>query len=76
MGIEVLSNSTQTIAHLVREIGNIGLWLHALGISIVLWIIIQIILIIQNRVKRKTINKIREDLSRIEKKIDKLSKKI
>lgn len=63
------------IDDVVIQLGQIGLWLQALGIIVILWIIFQIIAVIVNRKKRKTLYAIKEDVERIEKKIDRLLKK-
>lgn len=72
---EVANVSTDVLSGLIIEIGKIGLWLQALGILAFIWFISIIIGLIVNRKKRKEIYAIRNDLKRIEKKIDKLSKK-
>ena len=60
---------------ILLELGKIGLWLQTLGVIILLWLIVQIITLIMNRKKRKTIDSMKEDLIRIEKKLDKLCRK-
>tara|TARA_Y100000310_G_scaffold136886_1_gene135793 strand:+ start:183 stop:416 length:234 start_codon:yes stop_codon:yes gene_type:complete len=72
---EVVNISTGVLSSTILEIGKVALWLQALGVIIVLWIIFQIVLIVNDREKRKVIYSIKEDLIRIEKKVDKLSKK-
>ena len=72
---EVVNISTGVLSSTILEIGKVALWLQALGVIIVLWIIFQIVLIVNDRKKRKVIYSIKEDLIRIEKKVDKLSKK-
>ncbi len=62
----------EVVGNLVTELGKIGLWVQALGLIIIFWIIFQIVNLIVNRKKRKTLYGIREDLKRIEGKIDKL----
>ena len=60
---------------ILLELGKIGLWLQTLGVIILFWLIVQIITLIMNRKKRKTIDSMKEDLIRIEKKLDKLCRK-
>ncbi len=72
MAIEELTNVSTEI---ILEIGKVALWMQTLGIIIILWIVFNIITLIVNRKKRKTLYKIQDDLHRIEKKIDKLTKK-
>ena len=60
---------------ILLELGKIGLWLQTLGVIILFWLIVQIITLIMNRKKRKAIYSMKEDLIRIEKKLDKLCRK-
>ncbi|MFW5846772.1 MAG: hypothetical protein ACOCUU_01310 [Nanoarchaeota archaeon] len=59
---------------LLQNIGEIALWLSAAGLVVVFWIIFQIMNLILNKKKKKTLQFIQEDLQRVEKKIDKLLK--
>ena len=69
-----IEEPTEIVKKLVQEIGEIGLWIQAIGLVIILWIIFEIILLINNRVKRKQLYKIENKLQILEKKIDKLLK--
>lgn len=60
---------------LLIELGRIGNWIQAIGLIIILWIVFQIALMINNRIRRKQLYKIEERLESIEKKIDKILKK-
>ena len=77
-----LNESSSELAQLILSLGQIGLWIQGIGLVVILWIIIQAITLFLNRRKRKAIYNIKEDvellklqLNRLEKKIDKLSKK-
>ncbi|MAH03542.1 hypothetical protein CMI39_02015 [Candidatus Pacearchaeota archaeon] len=72
---EVVNVSAGVLSSTILEIGKVALWLQAFGVIIVLWIIFQIVLIINDRKKRRLIYSIKKDIIRIEKKLDKLSKK-
>jgi len=61
---------------LISGIGQIGIWLQALGIIAVVWIIFQIISLIINRRRMKEVYAIKEDMKRIEGKIDDIKKKV
>ena len=75
MAIEEVTNiSTQIITGLATEIGKIGLWIQTIGLVIILWLVFQIIILINNRIRRKKMYSIEERLEKIEKKIDKLIK--
>lgn len=75
MAITEVANLTNPIG-IIAELGKIGIWLQTLGIVIVFWIIVEIVSLIVNRKKRKALYAIRDDLKRLEKKIDHISKKV
>ena len=58
------------LGEVITEIGQIGLWLQALGIVIVLAVVFQIISFFYNRKRMKELEVIKEDMRRIEGKID------
>jgi type II secretory pathway component PulF len=57
---------------IVVELGRIGLWIQAVGLIVVLWIVFQAITMYFNRKRRKTLYRIDERLARLEKKVDRL----
>jgi hypothetical protein len=59
---------------LATAIGSFGLWLKALGLIVVGWILIQLINWLYNRKRIKKLELIQDQLNRIEKKISKLTK--
>jgi len=63
-------------AGLILELGRIGKWVQAIGLIVVLWIVVQVANLYFNRKRRKLLEKVNEDVRRIERKIDKLVKKI
>lgn len=73
---EVVNVSTEYIPEIVFEIGKIALWLQTLGVIVILWIIFQSITLFFNRKKRLAIYSIKDNLKRVEEKVDKLIKKI
>ncbi len=58
---------------IITEVGRIGLWIQAVGLVVVLWIIIQIITMFFNRKRRLLLMSIDKRLQRLERKIDKMS---
>ena len=64
-----------TSAMILAEIGKIGLWLQAIGLIVIIWFIFVIFTILASRKRLKEIHIIKQDMVRIEKKIDKLLKK-
>ena len=73
---EVVNASSDVLSEVVVTVGRIGLFLQALGVIVVLWIIFEIIALIVNRKKRKAIYKIKEDIERVEKKVDRIIKNL
>ena len=63
------------IANLIKDIGQIGLWIQGVGLIIILWIIFETIILINNRIRRKQLYVIDSRLKRIEYKINELMKK-
>jgi purine-cytosine permease-like protein len=71
---EILLAPEDVISDLILKLGSLGKWLQALGLIVILWIIIQIANWLINRKRLKMIDKIKNDMNRIEEKIDKISK--
>ena len=69
---EAVNSSGVLLSDVIIELGKWGKWIQALGLVVVLWLVFQIVALIVNRKKRKTLYKIRDDLQRLEKKVDKL----
>lgn len=67
---------SEVTRELILELGKVGLWVQAIGLLIILWLIFQVIALIVNRKKRKALYSIKGDLERIEKKIDKILKSL
>jgi purine-cytosine permease-like protein len=65
----------EEVAALLIQMGNIALWLQALGGIIVLWLIFQIVNFFINRKRMKEIYTIKEDMKRMEGKLDRLLRK-
>ena len=59
-------------AGLIKEIGQITLWLQAIGIIGALWIVFQSVSLFLNRKRMKEVYAIHKDMERIEGKIDKI----
>ena len=63
------------IEDVIVKLGSIGLWLQAIGLIVVLWLIIQIINWIMNAKRMKKFERMEERLERIEKKVDRALKR-
>lgn len=60
------------IDDLVVELGQVGLWIQAVGLVVILWIIFQAITMYYNRKRRLILVEINERLKRIELKLKKI----
>lgn len=63
------------VAEVLTKIGEIGLWIQALGLIVILWIVFQVVNFIINRRRIKEIYAIKEDMKRMENKLDRLLRK-
>ena len=63
------------LGNILIEVGSLAKWLQALGLILVIWITFNIISIFINIKRRKLLIKITHDLTRIEHKLDSLTKK-
>jgi hypothetical protein len=69
--VGIVSTVSDTLPiDLISQVGQIGLWLQALGVVIILTIIFQIIIFILNGKKLREIHLIKQDMARIEGKVD------
>ena len=59
---------------IIGAVGQIALWLQALGIIVVLWIIFQLVNFFINRKRMKELYTIKADMRRMEGKLDRLLK--
>ena len=59
---------------IITELGRIGLWIQAVGLVVILWIIIEAITIFFNRKRRLLLESIEKRLLRVEHKIDQIAK--
>lgn len=72
---EVIGTSAEVLAGVVLQVGKIALWLQALGIVILVWIIFQAINIYLNKKRMDSLMEIKKDVYRIENKINRILKK-
>lgn len=57
------------IEDVIVELGSIGLWIQAVGLIVVLWIVVEAITLYYNRKRRLLLMEINERLKRVEKKL-------
>ncbi len=62
----------ETTTRILSDIGQMGLWLQTLGIVVVLWLIFEVASLIYHHRRMKEVYKIKEDMTRIEGKIDRI----
>lgn len=74
MALDPLNITAETATQLVTEIGRVGNWLQAIGVVVFVWIGFQIAFLILNRKRVKTLLTIKDDLGRMERKLNNLSK--
>lgn len=63
-----------TLEEIVLSLGQVGLWIQAVGLLIVLWIVVQSITMYFNRKRRLLLEEINQRLKRVESKLNKISK--
>ena len=59
----------------VLELGQIGLWVQAVGLIVILWIVFQAITMYYNRRRRLLLEEISTRLGKLEHKLDSLKKR-
>jgi hypothetical protein len=62
--------------NLIIEVGRIGLWLKGLGIVVILWILFNLVNLVINKRREQKMEKYDLAIKRIEKKIDRITKKM
>ncbi|MBM3232410.1 hypothetical protein FJZ21_03495 [Candidatus Pacearchaeota archaeon] len=63
-----------SIEEIVLALGEVGLWIQAVGLLVVAWIIVQSITMYFNRKRRLLLEEINKRLIRVENKLNKISR--
>ncbi len=71
----VVEEAISSTSELVLELGKIGKWIQAVGLVVIIWISIQIYNFYLNKKHSIFLKEMETNLKRLEKKIDKISKK-
>jgi len=71
----VVDAGVVVLTEVLTKIGAIGLWVQTVGIIVILWVAFQIIHFFFERSRAKGIYKIKEDMKRMEGKLDLILKK-
>lgn len=61
---------------IVVEVGQLGLWVQAVGLLVIFWIVTELITMYFNRKRRLLLEEIDKRLKRVETKLNKLDTKI
>lgn len=64
-----------TLLQVLETLGSVALWLQALGVIVLIYIIWSFVSYFQNRKRLKELYKIKGDMHRIEEKIDRIEQK-
>ncbi len=70
-----ISQNVSNLPGIIGEVGQIALWLQALGGIIILWMIAEGFTFYFNRKRLKEVHIIKKDMVRIEEKIDRILNK-
>ena len=68
----VVENLAAESLDLLGKLGYVALWLQALGVILIIWIIAEAFAFYYNRKRLKEVYNIKKDMARIEGKIDKI----
>ena len=69
---EIVNVPIQGLGGVIDQLGGIGIWIKAVGLFVIIWIVFQSILLWLNWRRWREIGKIKIDMKRIEEKIDSL----
>ena len=70
--INAITSTPEIANDILLALGQIGLWLKAIGIVIIIWLIFHVVSVLFNTKRMKEVKNIKGDIIRIEEKIDKL----
>lgn len=70
--VEGVTDLAGTSLSLLGKIGYVALWLQALGVILIIWLIVQAISFYYNWKRMKEVYQIKDDMRRVERKIDKI----
>ena len=73
---EVVNVSSDLVGGFVGELGRAALWLQAVGVVLVIWIIFDIINLIFNYKRKKYLKELSKNMKKLDKKLDRLNKKL
>lgn len=72
----VANGEAETVlGQVLVDLGSVALWLQTIGAIVILWIFFQVVILYFHNKRMKEVYKIKEDMRRIERKIDKIMRK-
>ncbi len=73
---EVVNVSSDLVGGLVGELGKVALWLQAVGVVLIIWIVFDIVNLVLNYKRKKYLREMDKNIKRLDKKFDKLNRKL
>jgi len=70
--VNTITATPEIASDILVVLGQIGLWLKTIGVIILIWLIFHVINVLFNTKRTKEVKNIKEDIIRIEEKIDKI----
>jgi len=70
--IDAITSTPEIANDILLALGQIGLWLKAIGIVIIIWLIFHVVSVLFNTKRMKEVKNIKGNITRIEEKIDKI----
>lgn len=71
---ETVNITTDALTGIITTVGQLVLFLQALGLIIVIWLIFQITSLIVNRKRKKILENLQKDIGNLNKKMNKIIK--
>ncbi len=73
---QTINATTANFNNLINYIGDVGLWIQGVGLFIIIWLCFQIITLIWNWKKKRTLSYIKKDIGSLQKKVNNINKKL
>ncbi len=70
--VDAITQTPEIASDILVVLGQIGLWLKTIGVIFVIWLIFHVIMVLFNSKKLKDVRNMKQDIIRIEEKIDRL----
>ena len=70
--VDAITQTPEIASDILVVLGQIGLWFKTIGVIFVIWLIFHVIMVLFNSKKLKDVRNMKQDIIRIEEKIDRL----